>query len=31
MTAKEISSKFYKSDAFIDSDSIKKYLHPEIF
>ena len=30
MSAKEIVQKFYKSDALIDSDVIKDFLHPEI-
>lgn len=30
MSAKKIIEEFYKSDALIDSDLIKKYLHPEI-
>lgn len=30
MSAKKIVQKFYNSDALIDSDEIKKYLHPEI-
>ncbi|TRX42860.1 nuclear transport factor 2 family protein [Flavobacterium restrictum] len=30
MSAKEIVQKFYKSDALIDSEVIKEFLHPEI-
>ena len=30
MSAKEIVKKFYKSDALIDSEVLKEYLHPEI-
>ncbi len=30
MSAKKIVIEFYKSDALIDSDLIKNYLHPEI-
>jgi hypothetical protein len=30
MSAKKIIEEFYKSDALIDSNLIKKYLHPEI-
>ena len=30
MSAKKIVQEFYKSDALIDSQLIKKYLHPEI-
>jgi hypothetical protein len=30
MSAKQIVTDFYKSDAFIDSTIIKKYIHPEI-
>ena len=30
MSAKEIVQKFYKSDALIDSEVIKDFLHPEV-
>ena len=30
MSAKEIVQKFYKSDALIDSNVIKGFLHPEV-
>jgi hypothetical protein len=30
MSAKEIVQKFYKSDALIDSDVMKDFLHPEV-
>lgn len=30
MSAKEIVQKFYKSDALIDSQVIKDFLHPEV-
>ncbi|MFV8364373.1 nuclear transport factor 2 family protein [Flavobacterium sp. ZT3P35] len=30
MSAKEIVQKFYKSDALIDSEIIKDFLHPEV-
>lgn len=30
MSAKEIVQKFYKSDALIDSNVIKDFLHPEV-
>lgn len=30
MSAKEIVKKFYKSDALIDSEVIKDFLHPDI-
>jgi predicted SnoaL-like aldol condensation-catalyzing enzyme len=30
MSAKEIVQQFYKSDALIDSEVIKDYLHPEV-
>ena len=30
MSAKEIVQKFYKSDALIDSDVMKEFLHPEV-
>jgi predicted SnoaL-like aldol condensation-catalyzing enzyme len=30
MSAKEIVQEFYKSDAFINSEILKKYIHPEI-
>lgn len=30
MSAKEIVKKFYKSDALIDSEVMKDYLHPDI-
>jgi hypothetical protein len=30
MSAKKIVTEFYKSDALIDKDLIKKFLHPEI-
>jgi hypothetical protein len=30
MSAKKIVTEFYKSDALIDSNLIKNYLHPEI-
>ncbi|AYN03896.1 MULTISPECIES: nuclear transport factor 2 family protein [unclassified Flavobacterium] len=30
MTAKEFIQKFYKSDALIDSETFKLYLHPEV-
>jgi hypothetical protein len=30
MSAKEIVQKFYKSDALIDSESHKEFLHPEV-
>jgi len=30
MSAKEIIQKFYKSDALIDSDVMKEFLHPEV-
>jgi hypothetical protein len=30
MSTKEIVQKFYKSDALIDSEIIKDFLHPEI-
>jgi hypothetical protein len=30
MSAKEIVQNFYKSDALIDSTSIKHFLHPEV-
>ncbi|MFV8378674.1 nuclear transport factor 2 family protein [Flavobacterium sp. LB3R33] len=30
MSAKEIVLKFYKSDALIDSEVIKDFLHPEV-
>ena len=30
MSAKEIVKKFYKSDALIDSEIMKDYLHPEV-
>jgi hypothetical protein len=30
MSAKEIVQKFYKSDALIDSEVMKDFLHPEV-
>jgi hypothetical protein len=30
MSAKEIVQEFYKSDAFINAEVLKKYIHPEI-
>jgi hypothetical protein len=30
MSAKEIVQKFYKSDALIDSDVMKDFLHPDV-
>jgi len=30
MSAKQIVEKFYKSDALIDSEVLKEYLHPDI-
>jgi hypothetical protein len=30
MSAKEIVQEFYKSDAFINSEILKNYIHPEI-
>ncbi|UFH45820.1 nuclear transport factor 2 family protein [Flavobacterium galactosidilyticum] len=30
MSAKEIVKKFYKSDALIDSEVMKDYLHPDV-
>lgn len=30
MSAKEIVQKFYKSDALIDSEVIKDFMHPEV-
>ena len=30
MSAKEIVQKFYKSDALIDSEVMKEFLHPDI-
>lgn len=30
MSAKEIVENFYKNDAFLDSNIIKEYMHPEI-
>jgi hypothetical protein len=30
MSAKEIVQKFYKSDALIDSDVMKEFLHPDV-
>lgn len=30
MSAKEIVRKFYKSEAFINSEILKEFLHPEI-
>ncbi|MFV8344531.1 MULTISPECIES: nuclear transport factor 2 family protein [Flavobacterium] len=30
MSAKEVVQKFYKSDALIDSEVIKDFLHPEV-
>ena len=30
MTAKEFVQKFYKSDALIDSEILKEYLHPDV-
>ena len=30
MSAKEIVKKFYKSDALIDSEVLKEFVHPEI-